>query len=58
MEASVEVTNDEIEFIANDIIGDLMNLRVIDEKTPDEKLDLAATYIIRALQHLVERAKK
>lgn len=58
MEASVEVTNDEIEFIANDIIGDLMNLRVIDEKTPDEKLDLAATYIIRALQHLVEHAKK
>jgi hypothetical protein len=58
MEANVEVTNDEIEFIANDIIGDLMNLRVIDEETPDEKLDLAATYIIRALQHLVERAKK
>ena len=54
----MEVTNDEIEFIANDIIGDLMNLRVIDEETPDEKLDLAATYIIRALQHLVERAKK
>ena len=54
----MEVTNDEIEFIANDIIGDLMNLGVIDKETPDKKLDLAATYIIRALQHLVERAKK
>ena len=57
MEANVEVTKDELEFIANDIIGDLINLRVIDEKTPDRSLDTAAVYITRALEHLVERAK-
>ena len=54
----MEVTKDELEFLANDIIGDLINLRVIDEKTPDHRLDNAAVYITRALEHLLERAKK
>ena len=58
MEANVEVTKEELEFLANDIIGDLINLRLISDKAPERKLDDAVVYITRALEHLVERAKK
>ena len=54
----MEVTKEELEFLANDIIGDLINLRLISDKAPERKLDDAVVYITRALEHLVERAKK
>jgi hypothetical protein len=41
--------------VAEDIIGDLMNLRVINADVPPAKLDTAALYIKRRLQNLEPR---
>lgn len=41
-----------LRFLAEDIIGDLMNLRLINAETPNEKLDLAALYIKRRLENI------
>lgn len=51
--------NDEtIGLVAQDIIGDLINLRVLDNKLSIERLDLAALYVRRRLEALVEETKK
>ena len=47
-----------IELVAQDIIGDLINLRLLDNKLFDKRLDLAALYVQRRLEALVEETKK
>jgi hypothetical protein len=42
-------TDEYLELLSQDIIGDLMDLKVIDSGTPIKKLDLAALYIKRRL---------
>ena len=42
-----------LRFLAEDIIGDLMDLRLINAETPNEKLDIATLYIKRRLENII-----
>lgn len=52
------MTEEEVRFLAADIIGDLLNLQVIPDTCSIRKLDLAETYIARRIERALEQDKE
>jgi hypothetical protein len=52
------MTEEEVRFLAADIIGDLLNLQVIPDTCSIRKLDLAETYIARRVTRALEQDKE
>ncbi len=52
------MTEEEVRLLAADIIGDLLNMRVILDTCSERKLSTAETYITRRIQQALEQHKK
>ena len=53
-----EMTEEEVRILAADIIGDLLNMRVILDTCSERKLSTAETYITRRIQQALEQDRK